>query len=122
MSVLSNIEFSILNTNLVKETEDSKKIKFKHESYLRIWKKYDSFCVETKEKMSPKFSNLPEQTEVKQPIGPENIVVHIKNRTYEKKESQQEKLKDLSDIKDIVKDEPIKKVSKRKNKKVEEGK
>ena len=35
--------------------------------------------------------------------------------------SQQEKLKDLSDIKDIVKDEPIKKVSKRKNKKVEEG-
>ncbi len=32
MSVLSNIEFSILNTNLVKETEDSKKIKFKHES------------------------------------------------------------------------------------------
>ena len=82
MSVLSNIEFSILNTNLVKETEDSKKIKFKHESYLRIWKKYDSFCVETKEKMSPKFSNLPEQTEVKQPIGPENIVVHIKNRTY----------------------------------------
>ena len=30
-------------------------------------------------------------------------------------------LKDLSDIKDIVKDEPIKKVSKRKNKKVEEG-
>lgn len=94
MSVLSNIEFSILNTNLVKETEDSKKIKFKHESYLRIWKKYDSFCVETKEKMSPKFSNLPEQTEVKQPIGPENIVVHIKNRTYEKKESQQEKLKD----------------------------
>ena len=52
MSVLRNIEFSILNTNLVKETEDSKKIKFKHESYLRIWKKYDSFCVETKEKMS----------------------------------------------------------------------
>ncbi len=28
----------------------------------------------------------------------------------------------LSDIKEIVKDEPIKKVSKRKNKKVEEGK
>ena len=120
MSVLSNIEFSILNTNLVKETEDSKKIKFKHESYLRIWEKYDSFCIEAKEKMSPKFSNLPE-TAAKQTIAPENIVVHIKNRTYEKKESQQEKLKDLSDIKDIVKDEPIKKVSKRKNKKVEEG-
>lgn len=93
MSVLSNIEFSILNTNLVKETEDSKKIKFKHESYLRIWEKYDSFCIEAKEKMSPKFSNLPE-TAAKQTIAPENIVVHIKNRTYEKKESQQEKLKD----------------------------
>lgn len=93
MSVLSNIEFSILNTNLVKETEDSKKIKFKHESYLRIWEKYDSFCIEAKEKMSPKFSNLPE-TVAKQTIAPENIVVHIKNRTYEKKESQQEKLKD----------------------------
>lgn len=35
---------------------------------------------------------------------------------------QQDKLKDLSDIKDIVKDEPIKKATKRKNKKVEEGK
>lgn len=35
---------------------------------------------------------------------------------------QQNKLKDLSDIKDIVKDEPIKKATKRKNKKVEEGK
>lgn len=93
MSVLSNIEFSILNTNLVKETEDSKKIKFKHESYLRIWEKYDSFCIEAKEKMSPKFSNLPEPA-AKQTIAPENIVVHIKNRTYEKKESQQEKLKD----------------------------
>ena len=34
---------------------------------------------------------------------------------------QQDKLKSLSDIKEIVKDEPIKKVSKRKNKK-EEGK
>lgn len=34
---------------------------------------------------------------------------------------QQNKLKDLSDIKDIVKDEPIKKATKRKNKKVEEG-
>ena len=43
--------------------------------------------------MSPKFSNLPE-TAAKQTIAPENIVVHIKNRTYEKKESQQEKLKD----------------------------
>ena len=35
---------------------------------------------------------------------------------------QQDKLNSLSDIKEIVKDEPIKKVSKRKNKKVEEGK
>ena len=35
---------------------------------------------------------------------------------------QQNKLKDLSDIKDIVKDEPIKKAPKRKNKKVEDGK
>lgn len=35
---------------------------------------------------------------------------------------QQNKLKDLSDIKDIVKDEPIKKATKRRNKKVEEGK
>lgn len=35
---------------------------------------------------------------------------------------QQNKLKDLSDIKDIVKNEPIKKATKRKNKKVEEGK
>ncbi len=31
-------------------------------------------------------------------------------------------LQDLSDIKEIVKDEPVKKASKRKNKKVEEGK
>lgn len=35
---------------------------------------------------------------------------------------QQDKLNSLSDIKEIVKDEPIKKASKRKNKKVEEGK
>ena len=35
---------------------------------------------------------------------------------------QQDKLNSLSDIKEIVKDEPVKKVSKRKNKKVEEGK
>ena len=35
---------------------------------------------------------------------------------------QQNRLNSLSDIKDIVKDEPIKKASKRKNKKIEEGK
>lgn len=35
---------------------------------------------------------------------------------------QQERLNSLSDIKEIVKDEPIKKESKRKNKKIEEGK
>ena len=35
---------------------------------------------------------------------------------------QRDKLKNLSDIKDIVKDEPMKKATKRKNKKVEEGK
>lgn len=33
---------------------------------------------------------------------------------------QQDKLNELSDIKDIVKDEPVKKETKRKNKKVEE--
>ena len=38
-----------------------------------------------------------------------------------KAKEQQDKLNSLSDIKEIVKDEPIKKVSKRKNKK-EEGK
>ena len=36
--------------------------------------------------------------------------------------NQQDKLEALSDIKDIVKDEPVKKATKRKNKKVEEGK
>ena len=40
--------------------------------------------------------------------------------TYTKME--QEKLKKLSDIKEIVKEEPTKKTTKRKNKKVEEGK
>ena len=35
---------------------------------------------------------------------------------------QQDRLNNLSDIKEIVKDEPIKKASKRKNKKIEEGK
>lgn len=93
MSVLNNIEFSILENGLAKETEDSKKIKFKHESYIRILEKYDNFCIEAKEKMSSKFSSLPNPEPAK-PTGTENIVVHIKNRTYEKKESQQEKLKD----------------------------
>lgn len=36
--------------------------------------------------------------------------------------SKYDKLKSLSDIKEIVKEEPLKKVAKRKNKKVEEGK
>lgn len=36
--------------------------------------------------------------------------------------NQQDKLEALSDIKDIVKDEPVKKATKRRNKKVEEGK
>ena len=94
MSVLSNIEFSILNSNLVKETEDSKKIKFKHESYLKIREKYDSFCIEAKEKELPKFSNSKEPVAVQSTPGMENVVVHIKNRTYEKKESQQDKLKE----------------------------
>ena len=40
MSVLSNIEFSILNTNLVKETEDSKKIKYNY------WEKNDNLKAE----------------------------------------------------------------------------
>lgn len=93
MSVLNNIEFSILENGLAKETEDSKKIKFKHESYIRILEKYDNFCIEAKEKMSSKFSSLPDPEPAKS-TGTENIVVHIKNRTYEKKESKQEKLKE----------------------------
>ena len=51
----------------------------------------------------------------------EYSIVSVKSAILYTKD-QQNKLKDLSDIKDIVKDEPIKKATKRKNKKVEEGK
>lgn len=101
MSILSNAEFSVLNINLAKEMADSKKIKFKHESYLRICKKYDDFCVESTPNISNTVSTMP-PVENKQQIGEQNVVIHINNRTYEKRESKQEKLKDQIYILEVV--------------------
>lgn len=101
MSILSNAEFSVLNINLAKEMADSKKIKFKHESYLRICKKYDSFCAESTPNISKTVSTMP-PVENKQQIGEQNVVIHIKNRTYEKRASKQEKLKDQIYILEVV--------------------
>lgn len=92
MSILNNVEFSSFHLQLAKEIVDSKKIKFKQESYTNIQKKYENFCLEeSSSESSPASESMPAET---MPISsPDSIVVHITNKEYEKKESQQSNLK-----------------------------
>lgn len=89
MSILNNVEFSSFRLQLAKKIQDSKKIKFKQESYTNIHKKYEDFCSKDS---SSESSSVPIET---MPFSsPESIVIHITNKMYEKKESQQPNLKD----------------------------
>lgn len=93
MSILNNVEFSIFRLQLTKKIVDSKKIKFKQESYTNIQKKYENFCSkESSSESSPALESMP--AEVAPISSPDSIVVHITNKEYEKKESQQSNLKD----------------------------
>ncbi len=96
MSILSNVELKSIEIGTIKISFDSKKIKFKQESYTSILQKYNNFCYtnleipkETKEDWDvvPNKESLPVNV-------PESIVVHIENKTYEKKESKLPKIKD----------------------------
>ncbi len=94
MSILSNVELLSVELNTIKLSSDSKKIKFKQESYANIIRKYADFCKNTLiPNKGPESEKMPSQ-ENNQPISiPESIVVHIENKNYEKLECQNARLK-----------------------------
>ncbi len=94
MSILSNTELLSVELGTIKLSSDSKKIKFKQESYSNIIRKYIDFCKNTLiPNENPETNVMPIQENV-QPISmPESIVVHIENKDYEKLECQHARLK-----------------------------
>ena len=94
MSILSNAELLSVELGTIKLSSDSKKIKFKQESYSNIIRKYTDFCKNTViPNENPETNEMPSQENV-QPISmPESIVVHIENKDYEKLECQHARLK-----------------------------
>lgn len=95
MSILSSVELLKAELGTVKLSSDSKKIKFKQESYTNIISKYDTFCKKTMIPTVPQETNqIPIQDNI-QPISmPESIVVHIENKNYEKLECKHDRLKE----------------------------
>lgn len=91
MSILNTAEFSIFGIELSKKVTDSKKIKLKQESYSNVQRKYDDFCLE--QNHSEKIT--PPSPETQPTNHEETIIIHIKNKSYEKIECKHEKLKDL---------------------------
>ena len=80
MSILSNVELLSVELGTIKLSSDSKKIKFKQESYSNIIKKYTDFCKNAViPNENPETNEMSNQENI-QPIStPESIVVHIEN-------------------------------------------
>lgn len=96
MSILSNVELKNIELGTIKISFDSKKIKFKQESYASILRKYNNFCytnLEIPKEAKEDWDVVPNKESL--PVNvPESIVVHIENKTYEKKESKLTRIKD----------------------------
>ena len=94
MSILSNVELLSVELGTIKLSSDSKKIKFKQESYSNIIKKYTDFCKNAViPNENPETNEMSNQENI-QPIStPESIVVHIENKKYEELECQHARLK-----------------------------
>lgn len=90
--MLNNVEFSELKLSIIRAASDPKKIKFKQESYSNIKSKYNNFRISTQTaneiaKQSEETTKIPDNM-------PDKVIIHIKNKKYEQRESKQEKLKD----------------------------
>lgn len=95
MSIISNVELLSVELDTIKLSSDSKKIKFKQESYSNIIRKYTDFCKNIVIPRENPETNQMSNSENVQPISvPESIVVHIENKNYEKLECKNVRLKD----------------------------
>lgn len=95
MSILSNVELLSVELGTIKLSSDSKKIKFKQESYSNIIRKYTDFCKNIVIPRENPETNQISNSENVQPISmPESIVIHIENKNYEKLECKNVRLKD----------------------------
>lgn len=95
MSIISNVELLSVELGTIKLSSDSKKIKFKQESYSNIIRKYTDFCKNILIPRENPETNQMSNSENIQPISmPESIVIHIENKNYEKLECKNVRLKD----------------------------